>query len=89
MMRITNNPNVVCPDDLYSKAELLRLEAAADLEEQIESIDRELQRLDDAFSGAELAGDWNQCSVIESRVEVLVELQGELYSELHSLTTPD
>jgi hypothetical protein len=89
MMRRTNNPNVVCPDDLYSKAELLRLEAAADLEEQIESINRELQRLDDAYNGADNAGDWAQCSAIETRMEVLINLQCALHSELNSLSTPD
>jgi hypothetical protein len=88
-MRITNNPNVICPDDLYSKAELLRLEAAADLEEQIDSINRELQRLDDAHRGADMAGDDAQCSWIEDRMELLIELQCELQAELNSLTAPD
>jgi hypothetical protein len=88
-MRITNNPNVICPDDLYSKAELLRLEAAADVEEQISAIDRELQRLDDAHRGADMAGDDAQCSWIESRVEDLIERQDNLRSELNSLTTVD
>jgi hypothetical protein len=84
-MRITSDPNVVHPDDLYTREELARMDEAADLEEQIEAIDRELQRLDDAHCGADMAGDYAQLSAIETRIEVLVELQCELQSELYRL----
>jgi len=87
--RRTSDPNAVCPEDMYSREELARMDEIACLEEQIDAIDRELQRLDDAFNGADMAGDFRQCSEIENRMEVLIELQCDLYSELHSLETPD
>ena len=88
-MRKTSDPNVVHPDDLYTKAELARMDEIADLEEQIEAINRELQRLDDAYNGADMAGDYAQLSVIETRMEVLIELQCELQGEIKSLETVD
>jgi prefoldin subunit 5 len=88
-MRKTSDPNVVCPDDLYTKAELARMEEIADIEEQINAINRELQRLDDAHNGADMAGDYAQLSAIETRMEVLIELQCELQGEIKSLETVD
>ncbi len=88
-MRRTNNPNVICPDDLYSQEELLRMEEAAFLEEQIESINKELQRLDSECNGADNAGDYQQVSKIESRMEDLIEIQNHLQAKIEYLSDPD
>ncbi len=88
-MRITSDPNVVHPDDLYTRAERIRLADIADLEDQIEAINRELQRLDEAYNGADMAGDWRQVSAIESRIESQIELQGKFQAEINSLRNPD
>ena len=40
LYRTTSDPNVTCPEDLYSSDELERMDQAADLEEQIDAIDR-------------------------------------------------
>jgi hypothetical protein len=88
-MRKTSDPNVIHPDDLYTRAERIRLADIADLEEQIETINRELQRLDEAYNGADMAGDWRQVSAIESRIESQIELQGKFQAEINSLRNPD
>jgi hypothetical protein len=88
-MRKTSDPNVVHPDDLYTKAELARMEGCASLQEQIDAINRELQRLDDAHRGADMAGDNAQLCLVESRIEDLVERQDKLNEELKSLETVD
>ena len=88
-MRRTNNPNVICPDDLYSQEELLRMEEAAFLEEQIESINKELQRLDSECNGADNAGDYQQVSKIESRMEDLIDLQITLQDQIDRLSIVD
>ena len=83
--RRTSNPNVTCPEDLYSREELARMDQAADLEEQIDAIDRELQRLDDEFNGADMAGDTLQCGKIEDRMQDLIDLQSSLQWKLHEM----
>jgi hypothetical protein len=88
-MRKTSNPNVIHPDDLYTKAERIRFQDMADLEEQIDAIGRELDRLNEECNAADMAGDWRQVSAIESRAELLIELQCELQLELNSLSNPD
>jgi uncharacterized protein YukE len=88
-MRRTNNPNVICPDDLYSQEELLRMEEAAFLEEQIEAINKELQRLDSECNGADNAGDYQQVSKIESRMEDLIDLQITLQDQIDRLSIVD
>ena len=88
-MRRTSDPNVIHPDDLYTRAERIRLADIADIEDQIEAINRELQRLDEAYNGADMAGDWRQVSAIESRMELLIEMQCEFQAEIRSLSNPD
>lgn len=88
-MRKTSDPSVVHPDDLYTPAERARLQEMAELEEQINAIGRELDRLNEEWNGADMAGDWRQVSAIESRSELLIELQCELQCELNSLNNPD
>lgn len=88
-MRKTSDPNVIHPDDLYTRAERIRLADIADLEDQIEAINRELQRLDEVYNGADMAGDWRQVSAIESRMELLIEMQCEFQAEINSLRNPD
>lgn len=87
--RKTSDPNVTCPEDLYTREELARFECIADIENQIDAIDQELQRLDEAYDGADSAGDYGQLRSIEDRVDILIELQSGLYAELNSLRTPD
>jgi hypothetical protein len=88
-MRKTSDPNVIHPDDLYTRAERIRLADIADLEEQIETINRELQRFDDVYSGADMAGDYAQCASIETQVDHLIGLQDKLRGKVNSLRTPD
>ena len=83
--RKTSDPNVTCPEDLYSREELARMEQAADLENQIDAIDRELQRLDGEHNGADMAGDTLQCGKIEDRMQDLIDLQSSLQWRLHEM----
>lgn len=89
LYRTTSNPNVTCPEDLYSSDELERMDQAADLEEQIDAIDRQLQEIDDHMHGADNAGDFRSLSALESRLEELVDLQIELQLRLSKLNFID
>lgn len=83
--RKTSNPNVTCPEDLYTRDELTRMSEAAALEEQIEAIDRKLMDLDYKMNGADMAGDNAQLCAIESEYDELIELQSQLQINLRSL----
>ena len=88
-MRRTNNPNVICPDDLYTQEELLRMEEIAFLEEQIEAINKELMRLDEECNGADMAGDYLQVGKIEDKMEGLIEIQTHCQEKIDRLSTVD
>ena len=88
-MRRTNNPNVICPDDLYSQEELLRMDQAADLQEQLDALDRELMRLDYECNGADMAGDNLQVGKIEDKMEDLINLQIDLRKRIDKFFAPD
>lgn len=83
--RKTSNPNVTCPEDLYTRDELARMSEAAALEEQIEAIDRKLMDLDYKMNGADNAGAIAELSRIESEYDELIELQSQLQINLRSL----
>ena len=85
LYRRTSNPGATCPEDLYSSEELARMDRAADLEEQIEAIDRNLMDLDAKMSGADNAGAIAELSRIESEYDELIELQSQLQQQLHDL----
>ena len=85
LYRRTSNPNVTCPEDLYSSEELARMDQAADLEEQIDAIDRKLMDLDYKMSGADNAGAISELSRIESEYDELIELQSQLQEQLNQL----
>ena len=85
LYRRTSDPNVTCPEDLYSSEDLARMDQAAALEDQIDAIDRELPRLDDEFNGADMAGDTLQCGKIEDRAQDLIDLQSSLQWQLHEM----
>ena len=89
LYRTTSDPNVTCPEDLYSSDELERMDQAADLEMQIDAIDRQLQEIDDHMHGADNAGDFRSLSALESRLEELVDLQIELQLQLNKLNFID
>ena len=86
LYRTTSNPNATCPEDLYSSDELERMDQAADLEMQIDAIDRQLQEIDDHMRGADMAGDMRTLSALECRLEELVDLQIDLQLKLYRLT---
>ena len=83
--RKTSNPNVTCPEDLYTRDELARMIEAAALEEQIDAIDRKLMDLDYKMNGADNAGAIAELSRIESEYDELIELQSQLQINLRSL----
>lgn len=85
LYRTTSDPNATCPEDLYSSEELARMDRAADLEEQIEAIDRKLMDLDAKMSGADNAGAIAELSRIESEYDELIELQSQLQIDLRNL----
>lgn len=89
LYRTTSDPTVTCPEDLYSSDELERMDQAADLEMQIDAIDRQLQEIDDHMHGADNAGDFRSLSALESRLEELVDLQIELQLRLNKLNFID
>lgn len=88
-MRRTNNPNVICPDDLYSQDELLRMEEISFLEEQIRAISRDLLRMEHECNIASRAGDYDQVIKIEDRMENLSEIQDHLQGKIEHLSDPD
>ncbi len=88
-MRRTNNPNVICPDDLYSQEELLRMEEISFLEEQILTISRDLMRLDYECNEASKSGDHDLVIKIETRMEDLIEIQDHLQGKIEYLSDPD
>ena len=61
------------------------MDRAADLEEQIDAIDRKMMDLDDKMNGADNAGAMAELSRIESEYDELVELQSQLQQQLHDL----
>ena len=61
------------------------MDLAADLEEQIDAIDRKMMDLDDKMNGADNAGAMAELSRIESEYDELVELQSQLQQQLHDL----
>ena len=85
LFRRTSDPGATCPEDLYSSEELAQMDRAADLEEQIEAIDRKMMDLDDKMNGADNAGCIAQMSALESEYDALVELQSQLQQQLHDL----
>ena len=85
LYRRTSDPNATCPEDLYSSEELARMDQAADLEEQINAIDRKMMDLDMKMNGADNAGDFQQMSAIESQYDELIELQSQLQEQLRGL----
>ena len=85
LYRRTSSPNVTCPEDLYSSEELARMDQAADLEEQIDAIDRKMMDLDMKMNGADNAGAISELSRIESEYDELIELQSQLQERLKDL----
>jgi len=83
LYRTTSDPNVTCPEDLYSSDELERMDQAADLEMQIDAIDRQLQEIDDRMRDA---GGF-PLAVLESKLEDLVDLQIALQIQLRELNS--
>ena len=61
------------------------MDRAADLEEQIDAIDRKMMDLDDKMNGADNAGATAELSRIESEYDELIELQSQLQQQLHDL----
>lgn len=82
MARYTATPNMTSPDYQWSIDDL---ERAEDLENQIEELSAELQRLDDAWMTADDALDAVTCSLIEERIRPLTELLDALQYELDRL----
>ena len=85
LYRRTSDPGATCPGDLYSSEELARMDRAADLEGQIDAIDRKLMDLDYKMNGADNAGAIAELSRIESEYDELIELQSQLQQQLHDL----
>ena len=61
------------------------MDRAADLEEQIEAIDRKMMDLDMKMNGADNAGAISEMSRIESEYDELIELQSQLQEQLNQL----
>lgn len=70
------------PDYQWSTDDLLKAEI---LENQIEEINLELERLDDAWMQADDNLDVNTCELIEPKIRELTELLDELQAELDGL----
>jgi len=77
-MRITNNPNVVCPDDLYTREELQAMDQNAAIEEQIQALDREIVELDKALEIADREGNDAAYEILTPRYEDLWSLRDTL-----------
>jgi hypothetical protein len=77
-MRITNNPNVTCPDDLYTSEELARMEEIGDLEEQVQALDREIVQLDKDLEVADREGNHTAYQSLIPRYEDLWSLRDTL-----------
>lgn len=74
--------SMTSPDYQWSMDDLLQAEI---LENQIEEINLELERLDDAWMQADDNLDVNTCELLEPKIRELTELLDELQAELDSL----
>lgn len=82
MARYSVTPNMTSPDYQWSIDDL---ERAEDLECQIEELNHELERLDEAWMIADDALDSATCALLEERIRPLTELLDALQYELDHL----
>jgi chromosome segregation ATPase len=82
MARYTATPNMISPCEQWSIDDL---ERAEDLENQIEELNTELERLDEAWMIADDSLDTATCALLEERIRPLTDLLDALQYELDHL----
>ena len=89
LYRTTSDPGATCPEDLYTTAEIERMEVIAELEDQIHALDLQMMELDLRANGADMAGDIAQLGSLEDQYDVLIAHQDQLRKRLRFLSTID
>lgn len=84
--RITSNPNITCPEDLYTRAELAQMREISELEDELRALDLQMMDLDHRVSGADMAGDLNQVRGLEDQYEVLIDKYSDIQERIRSLS---
>lgn len=75
MARYSVDPTMPSPDYQWSIDDLRQME---EIGKEIDAIEAKIEQLDQEYSGADNAGAWEQCSRIETEVEILTEVLTEL-----------